>query len=99
MILGDVKNLCQNIKSVDAMVETLGGAGALDLIADGDFEFDSSEVFEDEGGSAGDSDKVEFFDFSEEVFGEEFHVGFLFGFVFLAFFFSGVHSSINIIEM
>ena len=87
MILGDVKNLSKDIESMDAMVETFIGAGAFDLIANSDFEFDSSKVLKDEAGSTGDSDEVEFFNFSEEVFGEEFHVGFLFGFVFLAFFF------------
>ena len=81
------------------MVEALNGTWAFDLVSNGDFEFDSPEVFENEAGSSGDSDKVEFFHFSEEVFGEKLHVGVLFGFVFLAFFLGWVHLSINIIEM
>ncbi len=69
------------------MVETLVRAGALDLITDSDFKFDSSEIFENERGSAGNSDKVEFLHFSKEVFSKDFHVRFLFAFIFLAFFF------------
>jgi hypothetical protein len=87
MILGYVKNLCQNIKSVDAMVDTLARAGAFDLITDCDFEFDSSEIFKNKRGSPGNSDKVEFLHFSKEMFSEDLHVRFFFRFIFLAFFF------------
>ncbi len=70
----------------------------MDLVADCDFELYSTQVLEDERRAAGDSHEVEFLNFPEQMFGEEFHIGLLFVFVFLAFFFSGVHSEINIIE-
>jgi hypothetical protein len=47
----------------------------LDLVADCDFELYSTQILKDEGGAACDSDEVEFFNFSEEMFGEEFHIG------------------------
>jgi len=37
------------------MIFTLIRAGAFDLVANGDFEFDSSKIFENKGGSSSDS--------------------------------------------
>jgi hypothetical protein len=37
------------------MIFTLIGAGALDLVTNGDFEFDTFEIFENKGGSSSDS--------------------------------------------
>lgn len=65
MVLRDVEDLSQDVQGVYAVVEAFIGAGAFDFVADGDFEFDSPEVFENEAGPAGDSDKVEFFHFPE----------------------------------
>lgn len=43
---------------MDAVVKAFIGAGAFDLVSNGDFEFDTSEIFEDKAGPPSDSDKV-----------------------------------------
>lgn len=69
IILRNVKNLSQNVQCVNAMIETLIWAGALDLIPNRNLEFNSSKVLKDEAGSARDPNKVEFFHFVQQVFG------------------------------
>jgi len=50
---------------MDTMIHALIWAWTLYLIPNGDLEFDSSEIFENEAGSSSDSSKIELFHFSE----------------------------------
>ena len=60
MVSRDSENFSKNIDSMDA-VEVFDVAGALEIIADGNFELCGVHIFENETGSAGDSNQIEFF--------------------------------------
>ena len=93
----NIKYLCKNVQTMYTMSHCFRRAWTFDFIADGDFEFDASEIFQDKAGSTSDSNKVEFFHFSQKMIDKKFDILLLFLFGFFTFFFSWVHFWINLI--
>ena len=59
MVGGDSEDFSQNVDSMSA-VEIFDVAGAFKIISDGNFELGSIHIFQNEAGSAGDSNQVKF---------------------------------------
>ena len=66
MVNRDSEDFCEDVDGMNA-VQIFDVAGALEIISDGDFELGSVHALEDEAGSAGDSDKVEFFNARKQL--------------------------------
>ena len=60
VLVGEVKNFDEGVESVGAVL--LGGwvAGALEFVADGEFEFGAMDVLKDEAGAPSDANQVKF---------------------------------------
>lgn len=55
IVIGDIKNLGEHIECVETLFVMVVEAGTLEFVADGDLEFRTMDIFENEAGSARDA--------------------------------------------
>lgn len=58
MVFREVENVGEDVESMDALSAVGFLAGALQLVADGDFELGAMNIFQNEAGPSGDTNQV-----------------------------------------